>query len=81
MFRVTTVIDPAAFCGIENAVKQISSVLLDSAYRKQWDSRCAANGTLAKLGRANYVGFYGGIAPTPISSRGTFGKRLFFLVF
>jgi hypothetical protein len=25
---------------------------------------------LAKLGKANYVGFYGGIAPTPISSRG-----------
>lgn len=31
VFRVTTVVDPAAFCGIENAVKQISSVLLDSA--------------------------------------------------
>ncbi len=24
---------------------------------------------LAKLGKTNYVGFYGGIAPTPISSR------------
>jgi hypothetical protein len=31
VFRVTTVVDPAAFCGIENAVKQISSVLIDSA--------------------------------------------------
>merc|ERR1711991_1037880 len=32
-------------------------VPLDSAYRKQWDARCACNGTLAKLGRSNYVGF------------------------
>ncbi len=69
-------------------MQQISSVLLDSAYRKQWDARCACNGTvsnssclfsfvfahaivaqLAKLGRTNYVGYYGGLAPAPISSR------------
>lgn len=31
VFRVEIVIDPAAFRGIENAVMQISSVLLDSA--------------------------------------------------
>ena len=69
VFRVTTAVDPAPFGGLENAVKHISSVLLDSAYRKTWDARCACNGTLAKLGKANYVGFYGGLAPTPISSR------------
>ncbi len=46
VFRVTTVVDCAAFCGIEKAVEQISSVLLDSAYRKQWDTRCARNGTV-----------------------------------
>lgn len=69
VFRVSLVVDPAPFGGVDQAVAQISSVLLDSAYRKQWDARCACNGTLAKLGRSNYVGFYGGIAPTPISSR------------
>jgi hypothetical protein len=31
VFRVETVVDPAAFRGLENAVAQISSVLLDSA--------------------------------------------------
>ena len=69
VFRITYVVDAAPFGGAENAVKQLSSVLLDSAYRKSWDARCACNGTLAKLGRANYVGFYGGLAPSPISSR------------
>lgn len=69
VFRVAYVIDPAPFGGIEQAIKLVSAVLLDSAYRKSWDASCACNGTLAKLGRSNYVGFYGGIAPAPISSR------------
>jgi hypothetical protein len=50
VFRVTAAVDCAAFCGIEKAVQQISSVLLDSAYRKQWDTRCACNGTVRKFG-------------------------------
>lgn len=69
VFRVSVAIDSAPFGSVENALRQISNVLLDSAYRKTWDNRCAFNGTIARIGRANYVGFYGGIAPTPISGR------------
>jgi hypothetical protein len=47
VFRVTMAVDCAAFCGIEKAVQQISSVLMDSAYRKEWDNRCACNGTVS----------------------------------
>lgn len=59
VFRVSCGIDPAQFGGIEESVRQMSNVLLDSAFRKVWDDRCAFNGTLCRIGKANYVGIYG----------------------
>ncbi len=54
LFRVTCRMPAEMFDeqgGVEPAVQHLSSVLIDSKYRRVWDTRCLKNGTLAKLGR------------------------------
>lgn len=49
--------------------RNLLGVLMDSAYRKQWDVRCSANGSLSRLNGHHSVGFYCGIAPSPVAPR------------
>lgn len=66
LFRVRARIDDesiAALGGPAKAVRHLSSVLLDSHYRREWDTRCLKNGTLAKVGKAQYIGLYGAQSP------------------
>jgi hypothetical protein len=68
LFRVTSKIPLSEFNGlsITEAIEHLSSVMVDSQYRRVWDNRCLKNGTIAKLGKCQYVGIYGGQSPAPV---------------
>lgn len=68
LFRVTYNIPQSEYVDVEGGaeafVQHLTSVMLDSPYRHTWDNRCLKNGTLAKLGKCQYVGIYGGQSPS-----------------